>query len=182
MKSNSLIMMYNLIESTIKQTIFHIYESVNFDKIPFQGLSDDYKKLFEKYNFRGKEGNQLTNRNKIIEASNLLVENILNKEEINFENDKFKLSGNADLKKAKQIYSTHGINIKNDKNLPDCGFALLFIKNSRNGLAHGSETFSEVGRTKTVDDICEYSEVVIDFLEYLIKKTNVFIQHKRYKQ
>lgn len=177
-KSNALVMMYNFIEATIKQCISDIYTDINQKDLTYNELSDEYKKLFRKYNYTSLKGASFENIQKIKELSLSLLNDVIKEKSVHFYPEKFSLSGNADLRTVKEIYKNHSIDI----NDTEYGQELLFIKNSRNDLAHGSKTFSSIGKTIPVKDIKQYSEDVISFLSYLVKETHKFIQYKRYKK
>ncbi|MCC4326313.1 hypothetical protein LMB33_10160 [Limosilactobacillus reuteri] len=180
LKSNALMMMYNLIESTVKQQIANVYMSINNDQLNFKQLDNYYKELFKKYAFKGEDGSELESTQRIVDASSELISEILNNRSLEFKINKFKLSGNADLRKIKQIFNEHDISLNHDS-ISQYGNELLTIKNSRNSLAHGSDTFSNAGSKLTAQEISQYADDVISFLEYLITETDKFIKLKSYK-
>lgn len=179
LKSNALMMMYNLVEATVKQQIAKIYTSINNDQLDFKQLSSYYKELFKKYTFKGNDGHELSNNKKIIDASSNLISDILENRSLEFKIKKFKLSGNADLRQIKGIFKEHDIEL--NESVSKYGSELLNIKNSRNGLAHGSDTFSNNADNLTAQEISNYAEDVVAFLKYLISETNKFIKSKSYK-
>lgn len=178
LKSNAFMMMYNLIEATIKQTVFDIYDSINADSLTYEELNSKYKELFNNYQFKSNKGKEISNRTRLIETSNSLISDILSKKSVEFKKTKFHLSGNADMPQIIKIFNKHDIKIKDNNSF----IPFSIIKDSRNILAHGSETFSSVGKKYTFSDIEDYSVTVIDFLNYIIEETKKYVHYKKYKK
>ncbi|MFY0930478.1 hypothetical protein, partial [Lactobacillus paragasseri] len=69
----------------------------------------------------------------------------------------------------------------NNKQIQKYGSPLVFIKNTRNSLAHVSRTFTTIGSQITISDIEKDTNDIINFLIYLIDQTNDFIASKGYR-
>lgn len=61
------------------------------------------------------------------------------------------------------------------------GEILLSIKNKRNDLAHGNKSFSDVGSFLTYNELEDYKERTLGFLEFLIRKFQIFVSEKKFK-
>ena len=59
---------------------------------------------------------------------------------------------------------------------------LLKIKNGRNNLAHGDQSFEEYGRNLAIQDIVSMKVKVFSFLDELIEKVEKYLQEQLYKK
>ena len=84
------------------------------------------------------------------------------------------------MRKIKEVFERHSIDL-NNKQIQKYGSPLVFIKNTRNSLAHSSRTFTTIGSQITISDIEKDTNDIINFLIYLIDQTNDFIASKGYR-
>lgn len=99
-----------------------------------------------------------------------LLDDFLNRKKI--------FSGNLDVKKAKEIYSTYGLRFY-EFSQSDAD-AMLTIKNKRNSIAHGEETLLDAGKGFTNKKLKEVMNSCETILEKLIEIAEQYIQDKRY--
>uniref|UniRef100_Q3AQ42 MAE-28990/MAE-18760-like HEPN domain-containing protein n=1 Tax=Chlorobium chlorochromatii (strain CaD3) TaxID=340177 RepID=Q3AQ42_CHLCH len=172
--ANSFLILYNLIESTIRNSIIEIYEKIEADEITYETLSENLKKIWIKQKTdKLKENNfkQDTLRGYIAEIAN----DILNRETIRFDKDNLEFSGNLDARKIRDLADSIGFQkTVNGQNLVD-------IKNKRNRLAHGEHTFYDVGKDYTVNDVIEFKTETFNYLSDIITNIDHFISTQAYK-
>ena len=85
------------------------------------------------------------------------------------------ISGNLDTRGIKSVFSLYGL--PNSELSCD---SMLKVKNKRNSLAHGNETFSEVGSSFTIDDLFSFKYEITSFLEHLIADVETHIAEKKF--
>lgn len=175
LKSNSFIMMYNVIESTIKNTVDHMYNEINSKNVKYTDVCEQIRKIWFKYHF-----NENTAADKIKHISKEIVDDIIAEKKIVLDFEKFKISGNADLQKIKSVFSTHGLEIDSTKVAP-YGSSLLTVKDKRNSLAHGSESFIDSAKDFSEVDIKNFSEHVFNLLEFVMDEVDSYIIKEKYK-
>lgn len=161
MKSSAIIMLYNLLEYSIRTAMNEYYDRINERELSYSETTLELKKLWLK--------NKLKNMNKNSEFKVVfdIIEDILDEEHkvfFDFENV-FSLSGNADIKEIKSILKMHSIRY-DERELGQYGIKLLTIKNMRNKLAHGNVSFEENGKILSVTDIVNYKEATYSSIEY----------------
>ncbi len=170
--ANAFLILYNLIESTVRNSIIEIYECIKNDKLSYSELSENMKKLWIK-----KEINSIKEKKNITKEHNLiykLADNILNNEIILFSNKWLDYSGNLDADKIRKLASTIGFQYStNGRNLEE-------IKDKRNRLAHGEQTFYDVGKDFSVREIEKLKNETFDYLSDVIIKIEEFILNKKY--
>ncbi|MFS1236805.1 MAE_28990/MAE_18760 family HEPN-like nuclease [Enterococcus lactis] len=163
LKSNVILMMYNLIESTVRLTMNAYYDEFNDKKLSYKSLVEEIKKTWIKQSLgMAKNGDSI--QKSIYEMIELAVEEE-STVEISFE--QFTLSGNADLREIKEIMKNHGIEY-DEKNFKTFGGSLKSIKDMRNSLAHGNVSFQDNGRELTISELKEYQSQTYQCLNYFM--------------
>lgn len=167
MKSNVIIMLYNLVESSIRSTMYYYYERFNAQKCTYSSTIVELKKLW--INHRAKNFKVNETAEQVFE----LIENSIDTEyslALNFDKN-FSLSGNADVRELKRILDTHGLKYQNSQ-FDECGLPLKNIKDMRNNLAHGNISFEDNGKKITASDLLHYKEQTYQCIEYFMDIVN----------
>lgn len=171
MKANGFLLLYNLIEATIRNSISAILNSISTDKLTFKLLSDNLKKLWI-----NQEINKTKDISKFKEKVSKLSEKILNDKLLEFSNECVNISGNIDAQRIREIAKKFGyLEPKN-------GRGLQTIKDKRNQLAHGEFTFSDIGKNYTSNDLIDYKSEVVTFIENVLNNVETYINAKGYKK
>jgi hypothetical protein len=171
--ANGFLLLYNVIEATVRHSILEIYYAIENNEISFEQLSENLKKIWlEQSTDNLKEGNFKpdTLRDSILK----ITESILTKETILLSKDKLDFSGNLDAQKIRELAKQYGFQ------KPSNGRNLVTIKNKRNHLAHGDFTFSQIGREFTVGELENFKDETLEFLSDVIDKIEIFIVHRHY--
>ena len=171
MKANGFLLLYNLIEATIRNSISAILNSISTDKLTFKLLSDNLKKLWI-----NQEINNTKDISKFKEKVSELSEKILNDSLLEFSQECINISGNIDAQKIRDIAKKFGYLEPKD------GRGLQTIKDKRNQLAHGEFTFSDIGKNYTSNDLIDYKSEVVSFIEGVLNNVEVYINTKGYKK
>ena len=171
--ANGFLLLYNVIEATIRHSILEIYYAIEDNGISFEQLSDSLKKIWvEQSTDNLKEGNfkSDTLRDSILK----ITESILTRETISLSNGKLGFSGNLYAKTIRKLATKYGFDTSSD------GRNLETIKNKRNHLAHGDSTFSEIGKNFTVGELEDFKDETLAYLADVINKIEIFIVQKKY--
>lgn len=170
MKANGFLLLYNLIEATIRSSISAILNSISTDKLTFKLLSDNLKKLWI-----DQEISKTKDISKFKEKVSELSEKILNDKLLEFSNECVNISGNIDAQRIREIAKKFGYLEPKD------GRSLQTIKDKRNQLAHGEFTFSDIGKNYSVNDLIDYKSEVVTFIENVLNNVEIYINTKGYK-
>ncbi len=175
--ANSFLILYNLIEATIRNSIVEIYDKIQEDAISYSQLSTSLKKIWIKSKTKNlKEGN--FNINTLQNNVECIINNVIDNEIVFLTEDDIDISGNIDAEKIRVLAKEIGFDKSpNEKN----GLNLVTIKNKRNGLAHGNHTFYDVGKDFTVKDISLFKDETFLYLNDVIANIEKFINEKKYK-
>lgn len=164
LKANGYLLLYNLVEATISNSIDAVLNSIHASSATYRSLSHTFRELWIK-----QETKNATDK-RIISIANSILENdllILKRECIN-------ISGNIDAQRIRDILKQIGGNeIKDGRDLEK-------IKIKRNCLAHGDFSFSEIGRDCTVAELIAYKDNTQDYLSKVLDEIETYITTKKF--
>lgn len=196
LKSHCYLLLYNLIESSIRNGIIGIHDAILMDQLTYRDLSEKIQKLW-----------LLNDQSKSFIASNIKKETIANnlqdtirsviKDEIvTLDPTNIPISGNLDAKTIKKLidlYGFHGNLGVPDKEIDDI---LNFIVKIRCDLAHGNVSFCDASNQfswkksgDNADDhksefryLIDHKENIVQYLTHLLQNINDYIDNKKYKK
>lgn len=179
LKANGFLLLYNLVESSIKKALLAIIQAIDNDDeiITLQKLTDVLKKLWISQNISNfKNANDQT-LFKLIED---ITANVLDDLAISFEEKYIKkeLSGNVDVGKIKEIADKYGFS--SVISVIGKEYALKDIKDNRNKLSHGNITFAECGRFYSIQEMIKYKNDTIDYMQDILRNIEEFIVNRGY--
>ena len=157
MKSNFLLMLYNLVESCIKTGFEEIYGILESEHITWIQANNALRKIYIWL------GNTVQP-----DTSILLKKEMFGK----------MAGGTLDARNIRDLLEKHDINFKEthngDKSL------ILRVKSERNSLAHGDKSFYEATRDLPLDNLVEIKDEVFTFIEDVINAMEDYCNNKLY--
>lgn len=169
LKANGFVLLYNLIESTVRKSIDAILNVVKDEGLTYRALSDKLKKLWIKQEIKNINANEIG-----IKVLNI-AESILNNELLLLKQECITISGNIDAQKIREIAQAVGCDEPKD------GAALKTIKDKRNHLAHGEYTFAEIGKEFSVKDLMTFKQKTEEHLKLVLTNVEEYINNKKYR-
>ncbi len=159
MKSNFLLMLYNLVEATFTTGMLEIYEKLKQENCTYSSVIDEIQKIWRDYKVKEvyKPDSPLvtyTNRVKSI------VTDITQNTPIALSRSMLEINGNLNAKQIKEICDNHRIRYR----VIDDQLMLEKVKIMRNSLAHGDESFSRCARDLTLSDLETIKDIVLKFI------------------
>jgi len=156
MKGSVYLLLYSLVESTLREAIVAIHDDIKASNSDFDDLRDELK---SKILFRAR-------------SEGISIQNLLNDTENNISlnlhkatlNSKKLFSGNVDRKKIMSIAATYGFSSTTNYLKTGHGEQLSTVKDHRNDLSHGNKTFSMVGAEKSIQDLRTFSQKVVAYV------------------
>lgn len=167
-KAQSLVLLYNLVESTVCDCLNAIYDAIQDESLIFGNVSDDIKNMWRNYLKRKNLPEKTKNDNDIINMA------------IRFDSLAINISGSLDFRKIQEVFSKHGCLLDNSSR-DTIAQSFLVVKNKRNLLAHGNISFSECGAHYLLSDLQKYKEHIVDYMQDVVNKTCDYIANKAYK-
>lgn len=176
LKSNLLLMLYNLIEACIVSGMLEIYEKLKADTCAYNDVISEIQKIWSNYQISqiyGPTTVKLTYEKKVQN----IIHSIFAKEPIELTKGVLNISGNLDAQKIKKLCDIHRIRYAaND----DIG-ALKVIKDRRNSLAHGDVSFSECARDLAVGDLEGIKNGTLKFIKDILHGMEKYYNNQEYK-
>jgi MAE_28990/MAE_18760-like HEPN len=164
LKANGFLLLYNLVESTLKNAIESIVDEFRQRRVSFDGCRLEVRKLVLK-NLKQHDPDKIVNNLSAI-ATDVLVASF-RKETI--------AAGNVDARLVRKLAECYGFaspSIRSDE--------LLTVKSNRNDLAHGLKSFAEVGRDFDLSRLDSIREEVVEFLKALLASIEAYIINQAY--
>ena len=178
LRSNCFLILYNIIEASIRNGILAIYDSIHDDGLKYEDLAERIKEIWISY-----KSKQIQVQEKKLKTSiKKMVEDISTGHVIQLGKETIQISGNLDYDNIHKIINTYGFFgvITGDKE--QIKRSLDKVKSERNLLAHGNKTFCQSGEIVTVQEISIIKENVESFINDLLQNIEGYIENCRYKK
>lgn len=175
MKSNFLLMLYNLVEATFTTGMLEIYDQVKADGCPYANAIDEIQNIWRDYKVKEvhKPDSKLstyTNR-----VQNIVLD-ITQNTPLILSKSMIGVDGNLNAEKIKKICDKHKIRYR----VVDDQLALEKVRKKRNALAHGDESFSRCARDLTISDLGIIKDTVIRFISEIVEGMEKYCNEKQY--
>ena len=181
LRSNCFILLYNLIESTIRNGINEIFDEIHDNNLNIEDISDKIKDIW-----LTKKSNDLLSINSLKnfkKSIQLLIDGITNGIDIEFNSEHMRISGNMDYRSIRELsnkYGFHGRISNTDKE--KLGGITVEVKNKRNYLAHGNQSFKKASELTTINDLNNYKDEIFIFLSDICDNLDRYLDNKKYKK
>ena len=169
LRASAYLLLYNLIESTMKNAIEAIFDELQNQGVSFDDIRPELKKIIL-VNLKRRNPDKILDE--IQDISLDIVKVGFNREEL--------FAGNIDSKLIRETAKKYGFYSPTDDKKITNGEDLYLVKNNRNDLAHGSKSFTEVGKEKGADELIKIKNQVVEYLEGILKKVETYIDKQEY--
>ena len=177
MKSNMLLMLYNLVEACVVSGMMEIYERLKNDGCSYGSVICEIQNIWAKQEINEIYG-PTTERSAYENRVQRIIQNITSESPILLSRDALGISGNLNAKKIKEICDRHRIRY----HLETRGESLERVKLERNNLAHGDVSFSDCARNLSLSDLEKIKDEVFLFIEGILKGMKDYYDGKQYRQ
>lgn len=174
LKANAFLLLYNLVESSVKKSIEEIYNSLNKENAKYRVVTDEIKKKWIEINYKNFKGQTFV-AEKIFATISTLEDDIIN---MTFNAAKT-INGNVDSRKIREFSEIYGFSSKTHHTAND-GNKLYVVKSKRNDLAHGTISFCDCGKEYSIDDVLLIKKQVITYVRGILKNVSKYIDDKKY--
>ncbi|WP_258237846.1 MAE_28990/MAE_18760 family HEPN-like nuclease [Pseudomonas sp. Q2-TVG4-2] len=178
MKASAFLLLYNLIESSIRSSFDLVYESIKHDSLSPSQLNMLFRDLWVRQRFLILDGHSASPRN-YQEITIKIINDIFEDSSVILDAARLPVSGNLDAEEIRKICRKHGISSATHYSA-NGGEKLGLVKKQRNALAHGNASFVEVGRQFTVGDIDAIKQQTVVFVRSILRNILKFSERKSY--
>ena len=195
LKSQCYLMLYNLIESSIRNGIIAIHDAIFLDQLTYRDLSPKIKKLWL-VSDRSKSFIS-PNIKKETVARNLqeIIETILEDQIVSLDESNIPISGNLDSKTINDLINMYGFTGNLGISSQEIDKILNFVVKIRCDLAHGNVSFcdasTEIIWSMSTNDpdssdrvyryLVDDKEKIVQYLTHLLQNIDDYIENKKYK-
>lgn len=177
LKANSLLILYNLIESSIRNAIQAIHDTIQMEAVSYYFLKEELQRIYlRQLSYRLQKSNHLTFESLIMPFLEKIIDNVF----IEFDKT-LTFGGNLDAQKIREIAKNYGFSSSTLK-ANQGGRELLTVKTQRNNLAHGIISFSECGRDHSFPELDKIKEEIINYIEDILNNIEDYIDQQAYKK
>lgn len=177
LKANSFLLLYNLIESTVKNSVQFICQEIVKENIQYNDIVEGLQKQWVRVHTR--QHLQSPKDEKLRDGVKLIIDKTL-KDFIQFEGDyKIKYKDNIDTDVMYAIARDFGFKLDFAKSLKG-GYRVGEIREKRNFLAHGNITFSACGQNLSMEDLTAYKNDTYGVLKKFLNVVKKYLNNKRY--
>jgi hypothetical protein len=169
LKANGFLLLYNLVESTMRNAIEAIFDEFKNQAISFDQLKPEIKMIVLQ-NLKNRSPKKI--HLQINQISIDIITATFEREEL--------FSGNVDARLIKEIAEKYGFSYQTDFAKTKNGQNLVVIKRNRNDLAHGIKSFEDVGRDQTIEELLEIKEEVIEYLRQIRQNIKIYLDNQEY--
>jgi rubrerythrin len=179
LKANAYLLLYNVIEATIRNGIWEVFNALSNEAVHYKDLKKELKEILidRKVNleFRIKDETIVRQVHEIVEKA------FQNSRDLYPPKRDLKISaGSLTIEKIKEALSKHGIDpvsISHQKQKE----VFDETKDKRNDLAHGTITFKSCGSPLVYSELEGTKNYIQDYLQRVLVKIEDYILHQKYK-
>ncbi len=179
LKANAYLLLYNLVEATIRNSIWEIFISISNESVDYKDLNVEIKRIL----IDGKINLDFKTKDETIvkQVYDMIDKVFRNAPDLYPEKRNLKISaGSLNVLKIQDTLKRHGIrpvNVNSEKQK----LAFETLKNGRNDLAHGSLTFMACGSPLAYADLEKMKDYVYEYLVRVITQIEIYIENQQYK-
>ncbi|MGH8489596.1 MAG: MAE_28990/MAE_18760 family HEPN-like nuclease [Gammaproteobacteria bacterium] len=164
LKANGFILLYNLVESTMKNAIEGVFEEFRAVDVSFDDCREEVRRIVL-------ANLKAHNPDRVFSGLTPIAKRVLTE---TFRKEKA-FAGNVDAKKIREVAKDYGFKEPRSK-----GDNLLTVKSQRNDLAHGDKAFGEVGRDFDVERLMKIKTEVVTYLEEVLQNVSDYLSTQEY--
>lgn len=175
MKSNFILMLYNMVEATVTTGMVEIFDQVKSDACTYSTVIEEVKTIWRDYQVK-----QVYTQSAVLKTYTgkvkEIVEHITADTPLVFAKEMLNINGNLNAGRITNICDSYKIryHVSDDKTY------LEKVRLKRNSLAHGEESFSQCARDLTLSDLEDIKDTIISFLNGIITGMEHYCDDKLY--
>ncbi|MDZ4785278.1 MAG: MAE_28990/MAE_18760 family HEPN-like nuclease [bacterium] len=169
LKASGFLLLYNLVEATMRNAIEAIFDELRSKGISYDQIRPELKKIVLK-NLKRRSPDKVFSSITLISLD--IITACFDRQDL--------FSGNIDGKLIRDTANEYGFSHLTDHIKTGNGTDLITVKTNRNQLAHGFESFAEVGRAKSADQLLVIKNKVVKYLRQILQNIEHYISNQAY--
>ena len=178
MKAACFLMLYNLVETTIRASMAEIYNVIRQQKCALRDVSEHLQDVWinQRFWLAPHEATPATYRDR---AARMLRET-MSGQALALKADHLPIGGNINADVLRKLCKDHGVTLQAPKQVRG-GVELQTIREQRNALAHGDKSFIECGREFAISDVYRIAKECLRFIRAFVVSVERFIKTGGYR-
>jgi hypothetical protein len=168
-RASGFLVLYNLVESTARNAVEAIHDHLCGGSYRFDLMRAEMQRIILSHLREAKLDDSLLSLQKLV-ANDMRWFKVEGSQ---------LFSGNVDARLLRRIADKYGF-VLNSPPQARGGARLLDVKNARNDLGHGSKSFEEVGRDKTLEEMVAIKVEVVTFLSAVVDAVEDYITSSKF--
>ena len=177
LKANAFLLLYNLVESSIRDGLQRIYEAIAKERLTYERLRKELREVWVQHMVLPDAQRTAENSTKRVMD---LIDKVVADELVEFDVKFISLAGNVDAAKVRKLADRYGFSHRTTAKTQG-GAVLVDVKRERNNLAHGYKSFAECGRDLTYKSLLTTKNQAILYTRQILKNMDDYIGSKHYK-
>lgn len=170
-RAGALLIIYNAVEASARLGILAIYDEIDHTGTTFDQLRDNFRVRILN-DFRSNVG-----ADRYSSLRSVAIDLISS----SFDPQKL-FSGNVDAKKLREAGTTYGFETSSEHEVTKHGVHLLTVKTRRQDLAHGNQSFSEVGKQYTTEDVVKIARYSLAYMSAILRHIDTYLDLEGYRE
>lgn len=175
LKSNFLLMLYNLVEACVVSGMMEIYESLKQSQSGYNDLIDEIQTLWSNYRI-GDIYKSSGTRSSYERGTHDIITQVITDQPVFLNRAALDISGNLDARRIKTLCDKHHIRYV----ASDDDGCLRTVKEKRQNLAHGDESFGDCARDMTLGQLEHIKDEVVRFIGAILVGMKDYYDNKLY--
>ena len=178
MKASVFLIMYNMVEGAVRSSFDVFYETIRSEGLQLDKLGSELIDIWIEQQFRVPDSHSASRRT-YQKVARKLIEEVVKHSVVDLTQEGPHFSGNLDATQIRRVYKKHGVRTAPHHGARG-GRGLEIVKEKRNALAHGSESFLECGREYTVKQLEVIKRDTVIFVRSILRNMEKHIERGTY--
>lgn len=178
MKAQVFLMLYNLVESSIRGSMNSVYVVMNARNGCLNDFGDFTKNIWINQKIKAIDPYS-SSQSSYISLIKAMVNDVITLSPLELDTNQIQISGNLDARQIRKLFESHQIPTATHYRARH-GIELKTVKDKRNALSHGDESFSDCGQQYTVESLINIKRQTVIYLRSSLKNVKKYIEQQKY--
>ena len=176
-------LLYNLVESSIRNGITAIHDVILIDKLTYKDLSLQIKRLWLLNDKSKSFRDSYVKKDTVADNLQELIKSVLDDEIVSLDSSNIPISGNLDAKTIQELIHMYGFVGNLGVASKEIDNILNFVVKIRCDLAHGNVSFCDASSQSLItwSKLVDHKDKLVKYLTHLLNNIDDYIDKKKYR-
>lgn len=181
LKSHCYLLLYNLIESSMRNGITSIHDAILTDQLTYNELSPKIRKLWLQNDQSKSFRDSYITKKTVADNLEKLIKSVSDNDIVSLVTSNIPISGNLDAETIQQLIDMYGFFGNLGVPQQEIGNILNSVVSIRCDLAHGNTSFVDATNQKSWTQLVDEKDKLINYLTCMLQNIDNYIDQKKYK-